>query len=174
MDTAAPDPRPTAAGAGPAPGTAEDAELRQHLTFTCADEEYGVDILRVQEIKGWIGATHVPGTPACVRGVMNLRGAIVPVVDLRARLGLESRATDANTVVVVVRVQSALGDKTVGMVVDAVSEVRAFAPGELRPPPSSTGGAARAGYIRALAALPDRMVTVLDVDALLAGLIESA
>lgn len=147
--------------------------VQQHLTFTCGGEEYGVDILRVQEIKGWIGATHVPGTPECVLGVMNLRGAIVPVVDLRLRLRLERCVTDSSTVVVVVRVNSALGDKIVGMVVDAVSDVRAFAPGELGPPPSSSAGAVRAGYIRALAALPDRMVTILDVDALLAGVIET-
>src|ERR1700744_2747257 len=95
----------------------------QYLTFVCGGEEYGVEILRVQEIKGWEHVTRVPYAPSYVLGVMNLRGMIVPVIDLRARLNLEKKSFDASTVVIVVRVQSARGEKTVGIVVDAVSEV---------------------------------------------------
>jgi len=95
----------------------------QYVTFVCAGVEYGVEILRVQEIKGWDGVTRVPYTPPYVLGVMNLRGVIVPVIDLRARFGLESKPFDSSTVVIVVRVDAAVGEKTVGIVVDAVSEV---------------------------------------------------
>src|SRR5216110_865998 len=81
-----------------------EAAAAQYLTFVCAGVEYGVEILRVQEIKGWDGVTRVPYTPAYVLGVMNLRGVIVPVIDLRARFGLESKPFDSSTVVIVVRV----------------------------------------------------------------------
>src|SRR5215510_12766739 len=86
----------------------------QYLTFVCAGEEYAVDILRVQEIKGWDGVTRVPYAPPYLLGVMNLRGVIVPVIDLRLRFGLARRAADASTVVVVVRVRGERGERTAG------------------------------------------------------------
>ncbi len=110
----------------PAPSSSSSASAAasaQYLTFVCGGEEYGVEILRVQEIKGWEHVTRVPYAPPFVLGVMNLRGMIVPVIDLRTRLNLEKRNFDASTVVIVVRVQSSRGEKTVGIVVDAVSEV---------------------------------------------------
>src|SRR5204863_3046978 len=99
---------------------AEASGSPQYLTFVCAGEEYGVEILCVQEIKGWEGVTRVPYTPPYLLGVMNLRGVIVPVIDLRARFGLASKSFDCSTVVIVVRVDVAVGEQTDGLVVDAV------------------------------------------------------
>lgn len=152
-------------------GADETAGARQCLTFVCAGEEYGIDILRVQEIKGWSGVTHVPRTPDYMLGVMNLRGVIVPVIDLRLRFGLEGRPFDASTVVVVVRVQSSLGGKTIGIVVDGVSEVCNFPPGSITPPPKA-GGRAEEACVSGLASAGSRMVTLLDIDALIASAIE--
>ena len=93
---------------------AEASRTSQYLTFVCAGEEYGVEILRVQEIKGWDGVTRVPYTPPYLLGVMNLRGVIVPVIDLRLRFGLPARAADGSTVVIVVRVRSTRAAKDRG------------------------------------------------------------
>ena len=152
--------------------TANEAERgSQYLTFICAGEEYGIDILRVQEIKGWEGATHVPHTPAYVLGVMNLRGLIVPVIDLRTRFNFEQRAFNASTVVIVVRVQCAMAEKTVGVVVDAVSEVYTF-PGESILPPPEMGERIDGSCISGLANAGDKMVMLLDIDRLIASSIE--
>src|ERR1044072_3733768 len=88
---------------------ADTAGLAQYLTFVCAVEEYGVEILCVQEIKGWERVTRVPYTPHYLLGVMNLRGVIVPVIDLRLRFGLAPRATDCSTVVILRRVHNTSG-----------------------------------------------------------------
>ncbi|MCC6302165.1 MAG: purine-binding chemotaxis protein CheW [Gammaproteobacteria bacterium] len=143
----------------------------QYLTFICAGEEYGIDILRVQEIKGWEGATHVPHTPAYILGVMNLRGLIVPVIDLRTRFDLEQRPFNASTVVIVVRVRCSLAEKTVGLVVDAVSEVYTF-PGEAILPPPEMGERIDGACINGLASAGDTMVMLLDIDSLIASSIE--
>ncbi len=149
----------------------EAGVIRQCLTFVCAGEEYGIDILRVQEIKGWSEVTRVPRTPAYMLGVMNLRGVIVPVVDLRQRFGLQPRPYDGSTVVVVVRVQLAAGgNKTVGIVVDGVSEVCNFALDEIMPPPHA-GGRIEQACVSGLATSGERMVSLIDIDALVAGAI---
>jgi purine-binding chemotaxis protein CheW len=145
-----------------------DASARaQYLTFICDGEEYGIDILRVQEIKGWDGVTRVPQAPDYVLGVMNLRGAIVPVIDLRTRFGIARRAFDASTVVIVVRVALADGEKTVGIVVDAVSEVAAFPDDAIQPPPG-VGGRIDRACISGLATSEEKMVMLLNIDRLLA------
>ena len=151
---------------------AADDAAAQYLTFVCAGEEYGVDILRVQEIKGWDGVTRVPYSPAYLLGVMNLRGVIVPVIDLRTRFNLERRAADSSTVVVVVRVRGARGEKTAGIVVDAVSDVHGIAPEALKPTPELGGGASGA-CVRGLATVADKMVMLLDIDALVASCIDA-
>src|SRR3954463_15020827 len=101
-------------GAAMAVSTPENdaGDSAQYLTFVCAGEEYGVEILCVQEIKGWEGVTRVPYTPPYLLGVMNLRGVIVPVIDLRMRLGLALRPAGSSYVVIVVRVTSEAGEKT--------------------------------------------------------------
>jgi purine-binding chemotaxis protein CheW len=144
----------------------------QYLTFVCGGEEYGVDILRVQEIKGWDRVTRVPYAPAYVLGVMNLRGMIVPVVDLRRRLNLEQRNFDASTVVIVVRVQSSRGEKTVGIVVDGVSEVYSVVADAIKPIPE-LGTAADGACVKGIANVDGKMVMLLDIDELVAACVET-
>jgi len=161
-------------GAKVANGAAADDTVTgsQYLTFVCAGEEYGIDILRVQEIKGWEGATHVPHTPSYILGVMNLRGLIVPVIDLRSRFNLEQRPFNASTVVIVVRVKCSLAEKTVGIVVDAVSEVYTF-PAEAIMPPPEVGEKIDGTCVSGLASVDDKMVMLLDIDTLVAASIEN-
>ena len=142
----------------------------QYVTFVCAGVEYGIEILRVQEIKGWDGVTRVPNAPSYLLGVMNLRGVIVPVIDLRRRFGLEPRAADSSTVVVVVRVRSSRGEKTAGIVVDAVSEVYAIPPDSLKPTPDL--GGTNGACVRSLATVANKMVMLLDIDELVARCID--
>lgn len=148
-----------------------DDAVSQYLTFLCAGEEYAVDILRVQEIKGWEAVTRVPYAPPYLLGVMNLRGVIVPVIDLRLRLGIARRAADGSTVMVVVRVHGKRGEKTAGLVVDAVSEVYSIAPESVKPPPGLGGNAAQI-CIRGLATVAGKMVMLLDVDELVSSCID--
>ena len=113
-------------------GRGESTEATsQYLTFALGQEEYGIDILRVQEIKGLSAVTPIPNSPAYVKGVMNLRGTVVPIFDLRLKFGMESQAYDRFTVIVVVNV----GERIVGLVVDAVSDVLDIENGSIEPAP---------------------------------------
>lgn len=147
------------------PPPSEGAALSQFLTFVCAGEEYGVAILCVQEIKGWEGVTRVPYTPDYLLGVMNLRGVIVPVIDLRTRFGLPPRAPDGSTVVIVVRVFTTNGEKTAGIVVDAVSEVYNVAQTQIQPAPD-LGAPVERACVHGIANVEDKMVLLLDIDRL--------
>ncbi len=138
----------------------------QFLTFILAGEEYGVDILRVQEIKGWERATPIPNTPSYIKGVMNLRGTIVPIIDLRERFELEPTEYGPMTVVIVLRVLTEERERVMGIVVDAVSEVYNVAPEELKAAPDF-GGVVRSEFLRGLATVDEKMVIVLDIDHLL-------
>ena len=140
----------------------------QFLTFILNDEEYGIDILRVQEIKGWEPATIIPNTPAYVLGVINLRGAIMPVIDLRLRFGFEAAEYSATTVVIVLRIKNPEGlERTMGFVVDGVSDVYNIPAGQLQPPPEF-GGSIRTDYVKGLAMVEEKMVILLDADHLVA------
>jgi purine-binding chemotaxis protein CheW len=138
----------------------------QYLTFMLAGEEYGVDILRVQEIKEWDMVTALPNTPSYVKGVINLRGTIVPIIDLRQRFGLESIPYGPTTVVVVLKVVHDSGSRIMGLVVDAVSDVYNVSNEELKPPPQF-GSMMHTNYIKGLATVNERMLIVLDIDRLL-------
>jgi purine-binding chemotaxis protein CheW len=162
-----------AAMANPASPENEATDAAQFLTFVCAGEEYGVDILRVQEIKGWDGVTRVPYTPDYLLGVMNLRGVIVPVIDLRTRFGVTQRVPDSSTVVIVVRVRTELGEKTAGIVVDAVSEVYSVTADNIKPTPD-LGAVADGACVRGLASVDGKMVMLLDIDELVASSVEAA
>ncbi|NII09229.1 chemotaxis protein CheW [Oleiagrimonas sp. C23AA] len=131
----------------------------QHLTFSLAGEEYGVDILAVREIRGWSKVTRIPQTPAYVLGVLNLRGAIVPVMDLRLRFGLEREEYTDTTVTIVV----AVGERLFGMVVDAVSDVLDTTADDIKPVPEM-GKAVDTKYLKGLATRDERMVMLLDVE----------
>ncbi|MCA9550541.1 MAG: chemotaxis protein CheW [Myxococcales bacterium] len=145
--------------AGPASGS-------QLLTFLLAGEEYGVDILRVQEIRGWDSATLVPNTPPYIKGIINIRGSIVPVLDLRLRFGLPAVEYGPTTVVIVVKVEGATRAMTVGLVVDAVSDVFSLATAKIQPPPEF-GGDIDINFISGLITSEERLIVVLAVDGLL-------
>lgn len=138
----------------------------QYLTFIMAGEEYGVDILCVQEIRGWESATPLPNAPSHIKGVINLRGTIVPIIDLRQCFGLAAIEYTAVTVVIVLKVKSADGSRIMGMVVDAVSDVYALAQADMRAAPD-LGKAVNTDFIKGLVTVNDRMVILLDIDKLL-------
>ncbi|MGH7266334.1 MAG: chemotaxis protein CheW [Candidatus Rokuibacteriota bacterium] len=139
------------------------ADGNQYLTFSLGQEEYGVEILKVQEIKGYSAITPIPNTPPYVKGVMNLRGTIIPVVDLRSKLGMAAAEYSPFTVIVVVRV----GSKTIGLVVDAVSDVLHIPSASLQPAPDF-GAQVDADFISGLARAGDKLVVLLDLDRILA------
>jgi len=137
----------------------------QYLTFLLAGEEYGLEILRVQEIKGWNSATPIPNTPEHVLGVLNLRGAVVPIIDLRKRFDLASIPYGPMTVVIVVRMVNDDQERTVGLVVDAVSEVYKLEASEIQPAPEM-GGDISTEFVRGLATVEDKMLILLELDEL--------
>lgn len=144
------------------------ARSGQFLTFILAGEEYGVDILKVQEIRGWNAVTRIPKTPAYVQGVLNLRGTIVPIIDLRMRFAMERIAYTATTVIVVLSVDTAQGKRTIGIVVDGVSDVLTASSDEIKPAPSF-GDSLPTEFVNGLVANGDRMVILLDADELLSA-----
>lgn len=141
-------------------------DANQYLTFILDDAEYGVDILRVQEIKGWDAVTPIPNAPLYVRGVINLRGAIVPIIDLRQRFGLPRTHYGITTVVVVLRVLHATGSRIMGIIVDAVSDVYNVTDDSMRPPPEF-GSAISTEFVKGLASVGEKMVIMLEIDRLL-------
>ena len=143
-----------------------DSNSEQFLTFLLAGEEYGVDILRVQEIKGWDTVTEIPNTPAAIRGVINLRGAIVPIIDLRRRFELEPVEYGPTTVVIVLRVEGVDKSRTIGVVVDAVSEVYVVPKEEVKEAPDF-GSVVDITFVKGLATVNDKMLILLDVDKLM-------
>ena len=143
-----------------------EADTEQYLTFMLAGEEYGVDILRVQEIKGWDRVTPIPNTPMYVLGVINLRGTVVPVLDLRARFDLPAIEVGPTTVVIVLKIKSQDHERTLGVVVDAVSEVYNVSDDVIGPTPDF-GGEISTEFVKGLARVDDKMVILLDVDNLI-------
>ncbi len=138
----------------------------QYLSFELDEEFYCVDILRVQEILGYTEMTRVPNTPQYLKGVLNLRGAIVPVVDLRLRFNLDQSEYNQTTVIVVLAVKTASKDKTIGIVVDAVSDVLNITKSDVMPVPE-TGAKVEAEFLTGLASNGNHMVMLMDIDALL-------
>jgi len=145
-----------------------DAEADQYLTFIMADEEYGVDILRVQEIRGWEHVTPVPNTPDYIKGVINLRGTIVPLVDLRERFSVETIPYGPTTVVIVLKVIGENSERIMGIVVDAVADVYNIEDEKIKPAPDF-GSVVSIEYVRGLASINETMLIVLDIDKLLSS-----
>jgi purine-binding chemotaxis protein CheW len=141
--------------------------FEQFLTFALGAEEYGVSILRVQGIQGWDRCTAIPNTPEFILGVINLRGAIVPIIDLRRRFGLPAAEFGATTVVIVVKVARQRQERTLGLVVDAVSEVCNVRPEDCKPPPDF-GTTVETNFVQGLVTVDERMVILLDIDKLVA------
>ena len=136
----------------------------QYLTFRLRDEEYGVEILKVQEIKGYSAITPVPNTPGYLKGVMNLRGTIVPVVDLRAKFGMEAAEYTAFTVIIVLTV----GTKVMGLIVDAVSDVLNIPKADIQATPDF-GAQVDARFISGMAKAGEKLVVLLDIETVLGG-----
>jgi purine-binding chemotaxis protein CheW len=146
-------------------GTGDGAQ--QYLTFLLAGEEYGVDILRVQEIKGWDSVTPIPNTPKYIRGVINLRGTIVPIIDLRLRFNLEQLEYGPTTVVIMLKVMSeSKQGRTMGIVVDGVSDVYNMPDEQIKPSPDF-GTAVETDFVKGLATVNEKMVIILDIDHML-------
>lgn len=139
---------------------------RLYLSFLLSGEEYGIDILRVQEIRGWTSVTLLPNSPDYLKGVLNLRGAIIPVVDLRARFGLPPAVYGPMTVVVVLRVNSGNRERIMGVVVDAVAETYNIADSSLSPAPSMQGQIAQE-FLKGLVTIDETMIVILNVDELM-------
>ncbi len=141
--------------------------LVQFLSFTLGDEEYGVDILRVQEIRSWEPVSRIPNVPDYEKGVVNLRGAIVPIIDLRERFGLGHLEYSPLTVVVVLQMQTEIGPtRVMGVVVDAVSDVIDIDKKTIQIAPNF-GTKVSTEFINGLASINERMVMLLDVEKLL-------
>ena len=134
----------------------------EFLTFTLGEEHYGVDILKVQEIRGYDAVTRVPDAPEYIKGEINLRGTIVPVIDLRLKLRLREARYDSLTVMIVLNVQ----DRVVGIVVDGVSDVVPLLQEQIRPKPEF-GAAVDTRFISGIGTLDERMLILLDIEMLL-------
>ena len=134
----------------------------EFLSFRIGDSEYSVEIMSVREIRGWTRTTSLPHAPRFVRGVINLRGTVLPVVDLAMRLGLEETEPEDRNVIIVVDV----GSRVMGLRVDAVSDILSFTKDQLQPPPE-VATSANAPFVKALTILEDRMVRLLDLSVVL-------
>ena len=146
-----------------APTAARDA-MREVLVFVLGQEEYAVDILKVQEIRGYDKVTPIPSAPAFLKGVLNLRGVIVPVVDMRIKFALAEARYDAFTVVIILRIAA----RVIGIVVDSVSDVVRLAPNEVRPAPQ-LGAVVDSSFLAGLATQAERMILLLDIEKLLSS-----
>lgn len=132
---------------------------RQFISFTIGDEEYGVDIMAIREIKGWTATTELPNTPDYMRGVINLRGAIVPILDLRARFRGPLTETQPRHVIIVV----AVGTRVAGILVDAVADIISVSTADIQPIPQLEQ-IEGSGFLTGLVTVDGRMVALLDLD----------
>lgn len=137
-------------------------EPTEFLSFRIGDSEYSVEIMSVREIRGWTRTTSLPHAPRFVRGVINLRGTVLPVVDLAMRLGLDETEPEDRNVIIVVDV----GSRVMGLRVDAVSDILSFTRDQLQPPPD-VATSSKAPFVKALTILEDRMVRLLDLEVVL-------
>jgi len=136
---------------------------QEFLTFALGNEEYGIDILKVQEIRGYEKVTQIVNAPGFIKGVINLRGTIVPIIDLRLKFKLGSAEYTPFTVVIILN----LASRVVGVVVDSVSDVIQLDPEEIREAPPLNGSEVDTRFIRGLATLNERMVILMDIETLM-------
>lgn len=141
---------------------AQTEEVIQLVSFTIDQEEFGLDIQSIQEINRMVEITRVPNSPEFVSGVINLRGKVIPIIDLRKRFGFPSKESDRNTRIIVVE----LSGMVVGFVVDSVSEVLRIPKNITEPPPSIVAGIG-SEYITAVAKLENRLLILLDLERIL-------
>lgn len=149
----------------------KDIAGQEFLAFTLGKEEYGIDILKVQEIRGYETVTRIANAPDFIKGVVNLRGIIVPIVDMRIKFNLGEPTYDQFTVVIILNI----GGRVVGMVVDSVSDVTTLSPEQIKPAPEM-GTALNTDYLIGLGTIDQRMLILVDIDKLMSsaemGLIE--
>jgi purine-binding chemotaxis protein CheW len=143
-------------------GKAADSSLRELLTFTLGREEYGIDILKVQEIRGYDAVTTIANTPEFIKGVINLRGIIVPIIDMRIKFNLGNVTYNELTVVIILNVAK----RVMGMVVDGVSDVIALKADQIKPAPEFSS-ALDMQYIMGLGTVDERMIIVIDIEKLM-------
>ena len=144
-----------------------DKKVGKYLTFRLSNEEYGLEILKVQEINGMMKVTHIPRTPDFIRGVINLRGKVIPVLELRRKFGMESHNDDDKTCIIVVRLQDQ-DSITMGLIVDEVSEVLDIKDEQIEPPPQF-GSSINTDFILGMGKIGDKVVSLLDIDQVLTG-----
>ena len=141
------------------------AGAREYLTFRLDREEYGIDILKVQEIRGYEPPTRIANAPGFIKGVVNLRGTIVPIVDMRLKFNCAKAEYNAFTVVIILN----LGHRIVGIVVDSVSDVMALPPESLKAAPDVDSGI-NSDAVVGLGSVGERMLILLDIEKLMSGL----
>jgi purine-binding chemotaxis protein CheW len=154
--------RTSGAVAASAPG--RDVSASEFLTFRLGEEEYGLEILKVQEIRGYEAVTAIAQVPEFIKGVINLRGTIVPIVDMRIKLGLATVEYNQFTVVIILNVAR----HVIGLVVDGVSDVTMLRADQIRPAPD-LGSALNTGYITGLGTVDDRMIILVDIEKFMSG-----
>ncbi|MCF6202623.1 MAG: chemotaxis protein CheW [Methylococcaceae bacterium] len=143
-----------------------DLEIEQFLTFELAGEAYGIEILKVQEIRGWESVREIPNTPDYIKGALNLRGEIVPIIDLRERFGMDKTEYSPITVVIVLCVEGSQGTNVMGIVADAVSDVLDITLADIKATPK-LGSKIDTRYMRGMHVGKKQMVMLLDTDKLL-------
>lgn len=149
---------------------ARTAQAGKFLSFILGEEEYGLEILKVQEINGMMGITRVPRTSDYVRGVINLRGRVIPIVSLRKKFKMAAVPDTEKTCIIVVQVKYSDREITMGIIVDEVSEVLNIGDGQIEPPPSFGGGMEEADFITGMGKLENKVVILLDIDRVMSGL----
>jgi purine-binding chemotaxis protein CheW len=147
-----------------AASAAKDTGGREFLAFTLGSEEYGIDILKVQEIRGYEAVTRIANAPEFIKGVINLRGIIIPVIDMRIKFKLGTPVYDQFTVVIILNISG----RIMGMVVDSVSDVTTLTPEQVKPAPEM-GNAFDANYMMGLGTVDERMLILLDIDKLMSS-----
>lgn len=138
---------------------AQTEDATQYLSFTVGEKEYAIDIMLVREVKGWAATTRLPNKPSYMLGVLNLRGVIIPIFDVSARFGQGLTQTTAKHVIIII----AVGNRTMGILVDAVADILMVKPADIKPSPS-TDHDDHGAFVSGLLALPDRMVSMLNIE----------
>jgi len=146
------------------PNDAGDGSGSEYLAFTLGAEEYGIDILKVQEIRGYEAVTRIANAPEFIKGVINLRGIIIPVVDMRIKFKLGTPTYDQFTVVIILNI----GGRIMGMVVDSVSDVTTLTPDQIKPAPEM-GSSFKSDYLMGLGTVDERMLILIDIDKLMSS-----
>jgi purine-binding chemotaxis protein CheW len=144
--------------------THDAADGSEYLAFTLGAEEYGIDILKVQEIRGYEAVTRIANAPEFIKGVINLRGIIIPVVDMRIKFKLGTPTYDQFTVVIILNI----GGRIMGMVVDSVSDVTTLTPDQIKPAPEM-GSSFNGEYLMGLGTVDERMLILIDIDRLMSS-----